>query len=303
METREHALTHLSLQRSLDIVEQALRQSGAVIQHRESHRVLASKRTSGASSDAEIEVEVEPCYCWSRIVIVGRWRAMTAKDQGQDALDLRSLVESVKRIEDDLFPEGWQPFGELRIHSGTLLLADPTNFSDPVKIEGIPPALYSLYCQRETANMEFRTPILRRIRLRIRPGPIEARWKSGTARLLFPGAAHYTRAFDGIAVLIDGCYYEEHWGEASHREQLIRELTRYPGSWEAVVRDHFGATALLIHADSIIDLREQVEAYSDLDGLDLSSTEEPTDNSDDVRTVTAFRLCGSGELRGIEFRL
>ena len=71
METREHRLTHLSVQRTLDVVEQALHQSGAVIRRRESNRVLAWKRASGASPDTEIEVQVEPCYEQRQIVMVG----------------------------------------------------------------------------------------------------------------------------------------------------------------------------------------------------------------------------------------
>ncbi len=92
--------------------------------------------------DADIEVTVEPCYEWSRIVRVGRRRALTGiADRGDDALDVQSLVRIIKQTEDDRFPQGWNLFGKLQIVSGTLLIADPMDFSDAVRIEGIPPAL------------------------------------------------------------------------------------------------------------------------------------------------------------------
>jgi hypothetical protein len=69
METREVARTFPSVQRTLDVVEQALYEGGAVIRGRESNRVLARKRASGASPDAEIEVEAEPCFQWSQIAV------------------------------------------------------------------------------------------------------------------------------------------------------------------------------------------------------------------------------------------
>ena len=205
-------------------------------------------------------------------------------------------MESIRRIEDDVFPEGWQPFGEVLIHSGTLRIADPTNFSDAVKIEGIPPALYPLYAQRERCRAEFAFPALRRIRLRTRPGPIDARQVSGTTLLRFPGR------LNGIAILGDGGDYEEHWSETRYGERFITEVIHRPYAWETVVCDFFGGV-LAIHSDSMIDLREDIADYARRIRSDQSGTEEQMDDSDIVMFVRTVGLFGGGELRGIEFEL
>jgi hypothetical protein len=295
METRENALTHLSVQRTLAVVEQALLQSGAVIRRRESNRVLARTRASGDSPDAEIEIAVEACYERNLIVMVGRPRDAST-DSGQGAINLRPLVESIKGIEDDVFPEGWQLFGELLIHSGTLRIADPTDFSDAVKIEGIPSALYPLYCQRERTSAEFAYPHLKRIRLRTRPGPVDSRHVFGTTLLRFPGL------LNGIAILGDEEDYEEHWSEIGYRERFITEVIRRPDALEAVVRDFFG-DVLAIHSDSMIDLGEGIADYADRIRSDQSGTDEPMDDSDIDMFVRTVGLFGGGELRFIEFEL
>ena len=237
----------------------------------------------------------------------------------------------MKQIEDDAFPEGWSLWGKLWIGSGVLRLGDPTKLADAVRIEGIPPDVYTFYASTARRSSEF-GPVLDGARVRIRPGSIDARVALGTIPLRFPGSGL------GIAVALDERVYNEQWITVRHSEEIVRRLLRHP--WrtgiavaldergykkqrntvrhcEEIVRrllsrrpgnvldrEAYGAKVLAIVGAVIpIDLSEGIDLETLHVVLSAAMSQEKidVDDHDDVAVATE-QLYGAGELRGIEFR-
>jgi hypothetical protein len=255
----------------------------------------------------------------------------TALDRSRVNCDLRTIVQAMKQIEDDAFPEDWIVWGKLWIGSGVLRLGDPTKLAEAVRIEGIPPDVYTFYARMARRSSEF-GPVLDGARLRIRPGSIDARVALGTIPLRFPGCLL------GIAVALDERVYNEQWNTVRHCEEIVRRLLRYPWrigiavaldergykeQWNTVRhceeivrrllsrrpgnvldREAYGAKVLAIVAPLIpIDLSEGIDLDTLHDVLSAAMSQERigVDDYDDVAEATE-QLYGAGELRGIEFR-
>jgi hypothetical protein len=295
---REVALTRLSVERTLSVIEQALRRRGSQLLEQESTRTVARMKAEGLSPGYDILVSVERSersfYEQSRFVMVAEGRPGTTPfDPAIITRDLRTIVQDIEQIVDDAFPEGWTPAGEPWISSGALLVGDPTNLSAAARIEGISPDVYTFYTQELQRSSEF-GPFLDKIRLSIRPGPIDRRVVLGTIPLRFPGNGA------GIAVVLDEGFFKEHWDTVHHCEEIVKQAL-FGGATGLVdpKSQHMVGFGIVFYSIPI-DLSEAIELHRFHAVLNAVMSQETIGNNNVILTME--QLYGAGELRGIELR-